>query len=975
MESDLTVPNLVLEGSDLGDLEDFCQRHGNRITMRRRLGLCIDTALGVEALHLAGILHGDIKPRNILVFTNENRGFIAKIADFGSSIPLHQSTFPRNACPGTRIFYAPELLDSLEGYSRDGLLKAEVYTLGFVFAFLLRGPHTFHKLRSASPRDIERLKKRGELANWILQDEELLLLERMIRPTFGSDAAEQERQRGIWRWAETQQYNNMQALRRKGQLPSFGNTVDDGDWITLANARLKNEKSEMLFSEMVNQIMSVEPNERPLDVHYILRVLRQILTLELYAVYDPNHQCAKLYEEQLASSRRRFNPEGFHEGLIGLPNPIAQGHAVDLIFFAIFDSYGDLGVLSSFRRKLRGSVGPPTGGWEYNESRNGLSRAPGLSKFLLKSVDIKSRVQKFMAWQANKVKEYVILVLEKRSRHHQKSREEKWTDKDEVFQKIPRIGDVEEGTPLLWSVWVGNLIAIQELLRHGADIFSYRQLDVLDMLDDALVYSSPLEAAITTYRYNILNLLLSSCTNPEKLRRGLNNLRLVGQSVRATPLLMGLERQILVQLRPTLLHGPLRHYAQLRTVETLLHYGSDPLRLSQEKLGQSVYAIELVCQDGNLLLLEFLWNYDEGKLRPSSTEYFKCLCDTIQTSKRDLFDFLLSHQHDIPLIAGTHELELDLLGKACMLSPDLHYVSSIANLIVQGLPLTPSAASTRPDFTNQLYIALLAGNTGAARLLCEHANGSFAGWFDNLSMQLPQSSRTDERHSKLTALQFAFGKQETVHGTTMIPAAANTRILPNLLRAFNEPEFLNSQVDPRSPNFPGDTALHMAAREGCLKEMDILLNGQNGGSFKLDVVNIHNETAVDVCIKHHETLVNELEDRLMQLGSSSTEGPLLRKIREVGAAISSLLGERKGSISAFCLLAIGESENSFLFTRRPNILMRVPYKPGKSHSHFSTLNSHCGYTAKTPWVDRTVGKYLLSANEHEDVVQVLRLAV
>ena len=95
--------------------------------------------------------------------------------------------------------------------------------------------------------------------------------------------------------------------------------------------------------------------------------------------------------------------------------------------------------------------------------------------------------------------------------------------------------------------------------------------------------------------------------------QGLNNLRLVGRSVRATPLLVALERQILVQLRPTLIHGPLRHYAQLRTVETLLRFGSDPLRLSHEISGESVHAIELVGQDSNLLLLKFLWNYDEAK--------------------------------------------------------------------------------------------------------------------------------------------------------------------------------------------------------------------------------------------------------------------------------------------------------------------------------------------------------------------------
>jgi hypothetical protein len=164
---------------------------------------------------------------------------------------------------------------------------------------------------------------------------------------------------------------------------------------------------------------------------------------------------------------------------------------------------------------------------------------------------------------------------------------------------------VEEGTPLLWSVITGNVVAIKELLRHGANIFSYIHLHEWEMASETVIHSSPLESAIGMYRYNIVNLLLSSCTNREELMRGLNDLRLVGRKVRATPLLMALERRTVSQVTPMLLHGHLRHHAQLRTVETLLRYGSDPLRLSQEQSGESTNAIEVVCQDDNLLLLEF----------------------------------------------------------------------------------------------------------------------------------------------------------------------------------------------------------------------------------------------------------------------------------------------------------------------------------------------------------------------------------
>jgi ankyrin repeat protein len=543
---------------------------------------------------------------------------------------------------------------------------------------------------------------------------------------------------------------------------------------------------------------------------------------------------------------------------------------------------------------------------------------------------------------------------------------------------------VDEGTPLLWSVITGNVVAIQELLRHGANIFSYIHLHEWEMTSEVVIHCSPLESAIAMYRYNIVNLLLSSCTNREELLRGLNDLRLVGQRVRATPLLMALEKQTVSRLSPMLLHGHLRHHAQLRTVEMLLHYGSDPLRLSQEQSGESIHAIEVVCQDDNLLLLDFLWNYDGARLRPPPRLYFKCVSLAIRRSKRTIFDFLLSHQHDIAQVTETRKLKLELLEKTCSLSTDTHYVSSVVHSIVHGLPLAPSAATIKPDFTQPLLIALMAGNTEASRLLCQYGHCNLTKGPDNLSMLasvivLDATSpivkdRVDHllhlvssffppalkrklfwkcasynahgRRGQLTAFQFVFARREIAHDTTIIPATANSEIWRNLLRAFNEPDFLNAQVDPRSPDFPGDTALHMAARAGCMKEISDMLAGQYGGSFELSLVNRHNETVLDVCIAHHEILVNEVEDRLMHLGTLSTEGALLKKIRDLQAAVGTLI-ERGCGISTFCLLALKKSEKIFLIVRRPNILMHVPYKPGKAPRLFLTFKSHCGRAAKT----------------------------
>jgi serine/threonine protein kinase len=315
IQAELTVPNLVLEGADFGDLEEFYQQHGQKVTMRRRLGLCIDVALGLESLNLAGILHGDIKPSNILVFKNKDRGFIAKLADFGSSIPLHNSKFPRRACPGTPLFAAPETVGSSSDFSKDGLLKAEIYTLGLVFVFLVRGPHILDKLRSASWEDVMRLKFCGGLLDWIQQDEEQLLFDAMSRPTFGKNAKERQRQRNIQNWFSTQEYNKFLAFSERHEFPIYDSSVDDKDWLTLRNDCLKDEKSEILFSNLVRQITSENPSQRPTDVYCVLHTLREILTLELHDLYDLNRKKQRLQEEKSASIRRKLNPEGLHEGL------------------------------------------------------------------------------------------------------------------------------------------------------------------------------------------------------------------------------------------------------------------------------------------------------------------------------------------------------------------------------------------------------------------------------------------------------------------------------------------------------------------------------------------------------------------------------------------------------------------------------------------------------------------------------------
>ncbi|RUS17905.1 kinase-like domain-containing protein [Endogone sp. FLAS-F59071] len=80
------------------------RQRGRPIPWIEKLHLCCNICEGLLALHSAGVVHGDIKASNVLVFIDKNGGSTAKISDFGFSCAT--SSNPRRG--GTPAFAAPE---------------------------------------------------------------------------------------------------------------------------------------------------------------------------------------------------------------------------------------------------------------------------------------------------------------------------------------------------------------------------------------------------------------------------------------------------------------------------------------------------------------------------------------------------------------------------------------------------------------------------------------------------------------------------------------------------------------------------------------------------------------------------------------------------------------------------------------------------------------------------------------------------
>ncbi|ELP90229.1 protein kinase, putative, partial [Entamoeba invadens IP1] len=120
---------MVTEFAQYGSLQDLMKhKTSDEINIKLRVKYMIDAAKGVSYLHENGILHRDIKPDNILIFSIDiNEKTNAKLTDFGSSrninMMMTNMTFTKGI--GTPKYMAPEVLN--KEYYKKG---ADIYSFG-----------------------------------------------------------------------------------------------------------------------------------------------------------------------------------------------------------------------------------------------------------------------------------------------------------------------------------------------------------------------------------------------------------------------------------------------------------------------------------------------------------------------------------------------------------------------------------------------------------------------------------------------------------------------------------------------------------------------------------------------------------------------------------------------------------------------------------------------------------------------------
>ncbi|KAJ6439093.1 mutator-like element [Purpureocillium lavendulum] len=137
MADDDVQPVLVFEKSHFGDLYHFMRSgEGKDISMGERMRLCVDIGIAIRDMHANNIIHGDVKPRNILVFQESPSKYVAKVADFGFSTQfIREDDLIR--MPKSGIWCAPEWHH--RGFRPEAARKMDIFSFGLVCVWMLFG--------------------------------------------------------------------------------------------------------------------------------------------------------------------------------------------------------------------------------------------------------------------------------------------------------------------------------------------------------------------------------------------------------------------------------------------------------------------------------------------------------------------------------------------------------------------------------------------------------------------------------------------------------------------------------------------------------------------------------------------------------------------------------------------------------------------------------------------------------------------
>lgn len=146
------VLDLTREGQTLGKI--IAREYENGVPLTAALDLFLQILGGMEYLHGQGIVHGDVKPENVLVEGDyrDPRTWVPKVTDFGTVaiIARPMQIDGRPAVVATPAYSSPEHIRGVDQI----VIRSDIYCLGLLMHYLLTGRHASNarNVREAADR-------------------------------------------------------------------------------------------------------------------------------------------------------------------------------------------------------------------------------------------------------------------------------------------------------------------------------------------------------------------------------------------------------------------------------------------------------------------------------------------------------------------------------------------------------------------------------------------------------------------------------------------------------------------------------------------------------------------------------------------------------------------------------------------------------------------------------------------------------
>lgn len=120
------------------DVANLTPKNISSLSRERKLLIMRVVAHSLSILHKIGIVHGDLKPANILIKISDTGTYTSKLIDFDDSYFEREPPQDAELVIGDPAYYSPELLDYIltnDPAKRAGITtKSDIFALGLIFA-------------------------------------------------------------------------------------------------------------------------------------------------------------------------------------------------------------------------------------------------------------------------------------------------------------------------------------------------------------------------------------------------------------------------------------------------------------------------------------------------------------------------------------------------------------------------------------------------------------------------------------------------------------------------------------------------------------------------------------------------------------------------------------------------------------------------------------------------------------------------